>query len=193
MAARDDQLVSEARPPAIEPDDKNWTWVLDRPCPECGFVAGEHPWDSLGAALRQLAGRYDALLADPRVGDPPVAAGVVGTGVRLSRPRRVRPLPPPTGADARRGRPDVRQLGSGRDRGRRALRPAGPRRRPSPTRRRIAPRSPIGSTRSAPTSGRARAPAATVPVFTIETFGVYFLHDPVHHLYDVEQGYAALS
>ena len=21
----------------IEPDTKDWTWVLDRPCPECGF------------------------------------------------------------------------------------------------------------------------------------------------------------
>ena len=25
----------------IVPDDKNWTWVLERPCPECGFD-GEH-------------------------------------------------------------------------------------------------------------------------------------------------------
>jgi len=24
---------------AIEPDTKDWTWVLERPCPECGFVA----------------------------------------------------------------------------------------------------------------------------------------------------------
>lgn len=24
---------------AIEPDTKDWTWVLDRPCPECGFEA----------------------------------------------------------------------------------------------------------------------------------------------------------
>ena len=26
---------SDAPPPAV-PDDKDWTWVLDRPCPECG-------------------------------------------------------------------------------------------------------------------------------------------------------------
>jgi hypothetical protein len=24
----------------IVPDTKNWTWVLERPCPECGFDAG---------------------------------------------------------------------------------------------------------------------------------------------------------
>ena len=23
-------------PPPAEPDDKDWTWVLDRPCPQCG-------------------------------------------------------------------------------------------------------------------------------------------------------------
>lgn len=25
---------------AIEPDTKDWTWVIDRTCPECGFDAG---------------------------------------------------------------------------------------------------------------------------------------------------------
>jgi hypothetical protein len=27
-------------PPVPEPDDKDWTWVLDQPCAECGYVAG---------------------------------------------------------------------------------------------------------------------------------------------------------
>jgi hypothetical protein len=26
-------------PPAPEPDEKDWTWVLERPCPDCGFDA----------------------------------------------------------------------------------------------------------------------------------------------------------
>ncbi len=26
-------------PDDIAPDDKDWTWVLDRPCPDCGFDA----------------------------------------------------------------------------------------------------------------------------------------------------------
>ena len=29
--------TSSAGDPTIEPDTKDWTWVLDRPCPECGF------------------------------------------------------------------------------------------------------------------------------------------------------------
>ena len=31
----------------ITPDTKNWTWVLERECPECGF-------DSSGVALREI-------------------------------------------------------------------------------------------------------------------------------------------
>ena len=37
-------------------------------------------------------------------------------------------------------------------------------------------------------SGR-RSDGAT---FTIETFARYFVHDPIHHLHDVRQGFAAL-
>jgi len=33
------------------PDDKDWTWVLERPCPECEFVAGT-PRPQIGAAIR---------------------------------------------------------------------------------------------------------------------------------------------
>lgn len=29
--------------------------------------------------------------------------------------------------------------------------------------------------------------------FTIDTFARYFLHDPIHHVWDIEQGYAALG
>ncbi|MGE3835206.1 MAG: DinB family protein, partial [Acidimicrobiia bacterium] len=27
----------------IVPETKSWTWVLDRPCPECGFDASTCP------------------------------------------------------------------------------------------------------------------------------------------------------
>ena len=32
------------------PDEKDWTWVLDRPCPDCGFEASDHPRERLVAA-----------------------------------------------------------------------------------------------------------------------------------------------
>ncbi len=28
-------------PPPAQPDDKDWTWVLERPCPDCGADVGE--------------------------------------------------------------------------------------------------------------------------------------------------------
>ena len=33
------------------PDDKNWTWVLERRCPDCGFFAGE--FEAIGVVERR--------------------------------------------------------------------------------------------------------------------------------------------
>jgi len=91
----------------ITPDTKDWTWVLARPCPECGFdtqafrYAEQDPAE-VAAALRQaafaIAGRFEGV-----------------TGAQWQR----------TGH---------------------------------------------------------RSDGAS---FTVETFARYFVHDPVHHLYDV--------
>jgi hypothetical protein len=43
---------SAGRDPAIEPDTKDWTWVLDRRCPDCGF-------DARGVAATEVAARID--------------------------------------------------------------------------------------------------------------------------------------
>ena len=39
----------------ITPDTKNWTWVLQRPCPECGFAAGAIARDEVPTLLRANA------------------------------------------------------------------------------------------------------------------------------------------
>ena len=36
---------------AIIPDDKNWTWVLERACPECGFDASTFPATAVAAQV----------------------------------------------------------------------------------------------------------------------------------------------
>lgn len=36
----------------IVPDDKDWTWVLERPCPECGFDASTCPATEVAAGIR---------------------------------------------------------------------------------------------------------------------------------------------
>lgn len=51
--------------PQPEPDTKDWTWVLDRPCPECGHDAAATPRAGLGAAVRRSAEPWPALLARP--------------------------------------------------------------------------------------------------------------------------------
>jgi SAM-dependent methyltransferase len=50
---------------AIVPDAKDWTWVLDRPCPECGFDAATVDPAGLADALRDNAAVWVAVLADP--------------------------------------------------------------------------------------------------------------------------------
>ena len=47
------------------PDEKDWTWVLDRPCPECGFDAVTVPPESVAAGLRANAAAWRDVLGQP--------------------------------------------------------------------------------------------------------------------------------
>jgi SAM-dependent methyltransferase len=49
----------------VAPDTKDWTWVLERPCPECGFVATDQSVDRLGAAVRDNAASWERVLTAP--------------------------------------------------------------------------------------------------------------------------------
>lgn len=44
-------------------DAKNWTWVLERPCPECEFDAASIDRDDLGPLIRANAAAWRALLS----------------------------------------------------------------------------------------------------------------------------------
>jgi hypothetical protein len=46
----------------ITPDDKDWTWVLRRPCGECGFDASGCPSTSVPDLVRANAQRWQELL-----------------------------------------------------------------------------------------------------------------------------------
>ena len=37
LGAMTDEPTTSVGDPTVEPDTKDWTWVLERPCPECGF------------------------------------------------------------------------------------------------------------------------------------------------------------
>ncbi|MBM9460066.1 hypothetical protein JK386_09130 [Nocardioides sp. zg-536] len=52
------------------PDTKDWTWVLARPCPDCGFAAEEVDRTHIGELLRLDAAAWTTDLADPRARGP---------------------------------------------------------------------------------------------------------------------------
>jgi hypothetical protein len=49
----------------IVPDDKNWTWVLERACPECGFDAASVQRDEMGSRIRENAADWVRILSLP--------------------------------------------------------------------------------------------------------------------------------
>jgi DinB superfamily len=48
---------------AIAPDTKNWTWVLERRCPECGFDAPQVRHEDVGRMIRENAAAWQVVLA----------------------------------------------------------------------------------------------------------------------------------
>ncbi len=55
----------------IEPDTKDWTWVLQRPCPECGTESAAHSPATVPDLLRDAVVRWEAVLRRPDVARRP--------------------------------------------------------------------------------------------------------------------------
>lgn len=51
----------------ITPDTKDWTWVLERPCPQCGFDAKDYPRQSIAQTVRDNAAAWTVVLAGAQV------------------------------------------------------------------------------------------------------------------------------
>jgi hypothetical protein len=49
----------------IEPDTKDWTWVLQRPCPECALDTCGLPRDGIAGMIRVNAASWHGLLVGP--------------------------------------------------------------------------------------------------------------------------------
>ena len=54
-----------SNPAEIAPDTKDWTWVLDRPCPECGLDASAVDRADLGPLILDNAAAWQRVLASP--------------------------------------------------------------------------------------------------------------------------------
>jgi hypothetical protein len=170
----------------IVPDSKDWTWVLRRPCPECGFETGSFGLAELPGMIRANAAAWREVLGS---GSPDVTA----------RPEPGKWSPLEYGCHVR----DVFRLYDYRlslmltqddplypnwDQDETAIAERYGEQEPAVV--------------SAELAGAAEAIAASFAAvrddewsrkgrrsdgagFTVETFARYFIHDPVHHLYDV--------
>ncbi|SEC07965.1 methyltransferase type 12 [Arthrobacter woluwensis] len=52
---------------AIEPDVKDWTWVIEKVCPECGFDPADITPADVAREIRTHPARWEAVLARPDV------------------------------------------------------------------------------------------------------------------------------
>ncbi|MGH9133654.1 MAG: DinB family protein [Ilumatobacteraceae bacterium] len=55
----------------IVPDYKSWTWVLERPCPECGFDASAVELGRAATTIRSMNDAWDNVLRRADVRDRP--------------------------------------------------------------------------------------------------------------------------
>ena len=56
-------------PGSLEPDTKDWTWVLERACEECGFDAAAYDRHAIPRGFRNNAQVWFALLGDSAAGE----------------------------------------------------------------------------------------------------------------------------
>lgn len=56
---------------AITPDTKDWTWVLERTCEECNFDARSFPREQIPSMIRTVARDWRKVLVHPDVRERP--------------------------------------------------------------------------------------------------------------------------
>ncbi len=170
--------------PPVPADTKDWTWVMERPCPECGFVAGEVTPDRVGAAVRDAVPRYVAALdrPDARTRPDPTTWSVLEYAAHVRDVFSVfdvRVQSMVEGDDPRFANWDQDATAVAEDYAHqdpavvaRELRIAGDR---------VAGRFDA----LVPDQWERPGRRSNGSVFTVRTLGQYFVHDVVHHLHDV--------
>ncbi len=172
---------------AIVPDTKDWTWVLERRCPECGFDAARIAPSDLAVLTRSTVPRWPVVLARPGVRE----RSIPGSWSPLEYACHVRDVyrlfaqrielilaeddpqfanwdQDVTAAEERYGEQDPAVV-----------------------------RAELAAAAIELADGFRRVPDAALSrtgsrsdgaQFTVETLGLYLVHDPVHHLWDVRSG-----
>lgn len=176
----------EIEPDQIEPDQKDWTWVLQRPCPECGFDAASLAPEQISPLIRSNAREWLSIAAEPA----PVLT-------RRVRPDRWSPLEYTCHVR------DVFRLYDERlqlmltadnptypnwDQDRTAVEEAYNDQDPTVVGSELEGAAEVLAVRFDSVEGdswQRRGRRSDGADFTIETFGRYMIHDPIHHLFDV--------
>ena len=174
----------------IAPDTKDWTWVLERPCPQCGFDASSFPAAAVPARIRADLPAWEARLAQAdarmRPDETTWSALEYGAHVRdVFRLFRVR-------LDLMLTEDDP--LFANWDQDATALADRYDLQDPAVVAREL------GEAGEALAAAFERVDGAEWERpgrrgdgarFTVESFAQYFIHDPVHHLWDVTHTRAA--
>ncbi|HZX56630.1 MAG TPA: DinB family protein [Ilumatobacteraceae bacterium] len=176
----------------IHPETKSWTWVLEQCCDECGFDCRSLPRAEIASGCRDVAAPWPAFLADP---------------LARVRPRADLWSALEYGCHVR----DVYRRGSYRLG--RMLTEDGPvfdnwDQDETAVTERYDLQDPVTVARELSIAGNNLADLyETVAgdqwdrpgtrsdgsLFTVDSFGRYFLHDLVHHVVDVREGFAMLN
>ncbi len=169
----------------IEPDTKDWTWVLGRPCPECGFDTQAFPRERVGTLLRENAaawpttlGQFPDVRARPNPGtwSPLEYACHVRDVFRIYDRRLELML---TEDDAHFDNWDQDETAVSERYNEQA---------PAEVSRDLVDAADALASRFDTVDGdqwRRRGARSDGASFTIDTFARYMVHDPVHHLHDV--------
>ena len=169
---------------AITPDTKNWTWVIERPCKQCGFDGPGFARTDVASVVRENAAGWPTVLQradvrerpDDSTWSPLEYAAHVADVLRIYDARLTLmleqddPVYPnwdqdATAVEERYNEKDPQAVAAGLVASANAL----------------ADRFAVLDDTSWRRPGRRSDGAA----FTVETFAVYFTHDIVHHLHDV--------
>jgi DinB family protein len=172
----------------IQPDTKNWTWVLERPCDECGFDTRSFPPNEIGRLFRESAEPWPALLAHRlvrvRPNDDSWSALEYGCHVRdvfglgLYRVRRMLQEDDPQFDNWDQDETAVSERYDMQD----PLAVAD---------EVLAAAAALADMYDTVTGDQWSRPGlrSDGSPFTVESFGRYFLHDPMHHIVDVRRGF----
>lgn len=168
----------------IAPDTKDWTWVLERPCPQCGFDASTFPARQVPARLRadlplwagQLTRADARTRPDPATWSPLEYAAHVRDVFRLFRIRLALML---TEDDP---------LFAGWDQDATAIEDRYDLQDPAVVSEELtAAGEALAADFERVEGAQWRRPGrrADGASFTVDSFARYLVHDPVHHLWDV--------